>query len=50
MAMGANAAGIRNILCISGDSPVIGIKPVGSMEITGCRLNTDVMDTQEDEG
>jgi len=29
--MGANELGIRNILCISGDSPVIGPSPVGNM-------------------
>jgi methylenetetrahydrofolate reductase (NADPH) len=33
MVIGANAMGIRNILCISGDSPVTGTKPMGSMEI-----------------
>jgi methylenetetrahydrofolate reductase (NADPH) len=31
--IGANEMGIRNILCISGDSPVIGTTPVASMEI-----------------
>lgn len=31
--IGANEMGIRNILCISGDSPVIGTSPVASMEI-----------------
>ena len=33
IALGANAAGIRNILCISGDSPIVGPKPVGSMDM-----------------
>ena len=32
-AIGANALGIRNILCITGDNPVIGPPPAGSMEI-----------------
>jgi methylenetetrahydrofolate reductase (NADPH) len=33
MVIGANAMGINNILCISGDSPRIGLKPTGSLEI-----------------
>lgn len=32
-ALGANMEGIRNILCITGDSPVIGSKPTGPMEM-----------------
>jgi methylenetetrahydrofolate reductase (NADPH) len=31
--IGANAMGIKNILCISGDSPKTGSKPMGSLEI-----------------
>jgi methylenetetrahydrofolate reductase (NADPH) len=31
--IGANAMGIRNILCISGDSPKTGTNPMGSLEI-----------------
>jgi methylenetetrahydrofolate reductase (NADPH) len=31
--IGANAMGIKNILCISGDSPKTGTKPMGSLEI-----------------
>jgi methylenetetrahydrofolate reductase (NADPH) len=31
--IGANAMGIKNILCISGDSPRRGPKPMGSLEI-----------------
>jgi methylenetetrahydrofolate reductase (NADPH) len=31
--IGANALGIKNILCISGDSPRTGTSPMGSMEI-----------------
>jgi methylenetetrahydrofolate reductase (NADPH) len=32
-AIGANAAGIRNILCISGDSPRVGYSPTSSLNI-----------------
>lgn len=32
--IGANELGIRNILCITGDSPMIGPAPVSNMEIT----------------
>lgn len=32
-ALGANMEGIKNILCITGDSPVIGSKPTGSLEM-----------------
>jgi len=32
-ALGANGEGIRNILCITGDSPVTGSKPTGSLEM-----------------
>ncbi len=31
--IGANAIGINNILCISGDSPVTGLSPEGNMNI-----------------
>ena len=31
--IGANAMGIKNILCISGDSPRTGTSPMGTLEI-----------------
>jgi methylenetetrahydrofolate reductase (NADPH) len=33
LAIGANAVGIRNILCLSGDSPMVGPKPRGNLNI-----------------
>jgi methylenetetrahydrofolate reductase (NADPH) len=33
LAIGANAMGIRNILCLSGDSPRVGVKPTGNLNI-----------------
>mgnify|MGYP002399035917 CR=1 FL=1 len=32
-AVGANALGVRNILCLSGDSPRVGLTPRGTMSI-----------------
>jgi methylenetetrahydrofolate reductase (NADPH) len=31
--LGLNAIGIKNVLCVSGDNPVIGASPVGNMNI-----------------
>ena len=33
LAIGANAMGIHNILCLSGDSPRVGVKPTGNLNI-----------------
>lgn len=33
LAIGANAMGVRNILCLSGDSPRAGLKPRGNLNI-----------------
>ena len=33
LAIGANAMGIHNILCLSGDSPRVGLKPTGNLNI-----------------